>query len=89
MYSRGDDVRRVLTAQLHDVLAQVGFNHAQARRFQDLVQPDLLGDHALGFGDQLRPILAGNLQNSVRRLRPISGSQHGHTIHLGALNEFR
>jgi hypothetical protein len=42
MHGRCDDVRRFFPAQLDDVFAKVGFNHAHAFGFKDMVEVKLL-----------------------------------------------
>ena len=64
----GDDVRRVLLAELEDVLAEVGLDRRDAVRFQVGVDPDLLGDHRLALGDGAGAGLAADAQDHRARV---------------------
>ena len=52
MHGGGDDMAGTLSAQLHDVFAQVGLDGAMSRRFEGAVEVDLFRDHRFGFCDQ-------------------------------------
>src|SRR5215218_6080517 len=56
---RSDDVRGSLPGELGDPLSQVRLHYLQPEVrvifFETVVQLDLLGRHALGFGEDLRP----------------------------------
>ena len=49
VYCRGDDMSRVLPAQLHDPLPEIRLDHFQPGALQSLVQADLLAEHGFRF----------------------------------------
>ena len=57
-----DDVIRSLLGKLNNVLAEVGFNHFDAARFQVMVEVNFLGDHRLRLHDQLDAALASQIR---------------------------
>ena len=54
MHRRGDDMARMLAAQLDDIFAKVRLDRHNAVFLKMLVERDLLGDHALALGHGLR-----------------------------------
>jgi len=50
MDDRGHDVAGVISVDLNDVLAQIGFDGAKPRAFERGVEADLFGRHRLGLG---------------------------------------
>lgn len=60
---RRDDVRGHLAAQLDDVFAEVGLDRGDAVGLQVLVEPDLLGDHALALGRGLGAELLADVEH--------------------------
>ena len=63
-----DDVDGVLARELEDVLAEVGLDGADPDRLERFVQADLLGQHRLRLGHELRAGVLGDLDN-LRRPR--------------------
>ena len=79
MHRRHDDVRGQLVADLHEVFAEVGLDRRDAVRFEEIVDRDLLADHRLALGDELRARLAADLQH----LRARFVRRHG-VVHVAA-----
>src|SRR5271165_2972491 len=75
MNRRRDDMAGRLMAQLDDVLAEVGLDRGNAVRLEDIVEPDLFGDHRLALRDDLGARRAANLQHGgaglLRCARPM------------------
>ena len=60
---RHHDVRGMVVVELHDVLAQVGFEHLDAGARQAGVELDLLADHRLALHDGLDAVLARDVDD--------------------------
>ena len=73
---RGDDVARMLAAQLDDVFAEIGLDRHDAVLFQEGVEADLLGDHRLALGDGLGVPLAGDVEEDLAGVVRILGEMH-------------
>ena len=73
---RRDDVHRPLPGQLHDVLAQVGLDGADAGRLQHVVQLHLLADHRLRLDHALDVVLAGDVEHVLVGLGGVLGPEH-------------
>ena len=63
-----DDVRGRLVADLNDVFAEIGLDRHDAVRLEEIVEPDLLGDHGLALGDRLGARLPADVENQPARL---------------------
>ena len=50
-----DDVARGLAADLHQIFAEIGLDHFEARRLEMRVEADLLRHHRLALGDERAP----------------------------------
>src|SRR5271156_1909250 len=59
---RCDDMAGRFVSQLDDVFAQIGFYRGNAVRLEEIVEPDLLGDHRLALRDKLGARRAADLQ---------------------------
>ncbi len=59
----GDDVRRVLAAELEDVLAEIGLDDLQPGRLERGVELDLLGRHGLRLRNELRVVPSADLDD--------------------------
>ena len=73
MEGRGDQVGGRFLGQLDDVFAEVGFEDGDALGFQDLVQPQFLGDHGFAFGDGAHIPGAGNFGDDGVGLTSVGG----------------
>ena len=75
MHRRRDQVARRFVAQLDDVFAEIGLDRANAVFFEEIVEPDFLGDHRLALGDGLGAGSAADLHDRVAgflgRARPM------------------
>src|SRR5271168_4607671 len=60
---RCDDMAGRFVSQLDDVFAQIGFYRGNAVRLEEIVEPDLLGDHRLALRDELGAYRAADLQH--------------------------
>ena len=74
---RRDDVHWPLAGQLHDVLAQVGLDGADAGRLQHVVQLHFLADHRLRLDHALDVVLSGDVEHVPVGLGGVVGPQHG------------
>ena len=61
---RHDDVRRLLTRQLHDVFAHIGLESFNTRRFHGMVELDLFTHHRLALDDVAGVDALGNGQGN-------------------------
>ena len=76
MHRRHDDVRGQLVADLHQIFAEVRLDRRDAVRFEEIVDRDLLADHRLALGDELRVRLAADLQHLRARFVGRHGVMH-------------
>ena len=77
---RADDVRRrLVVVDLQDVFAEVGLDDRHARRFDRVVERDLLGDHRLRLDDLAHGVPLRDLEHQRvdvgGRLRPTARSR--------------
>ena len=66
MHGGGDDVRRSLTGELQDPLAEVGLHDPYAGLLEGLVELDLLRGHRLRLGDEPGAARAGEVDDVPR-----------------------
>ena len=71
-----DDVDRPLPGQLHDVLAQIGFDRADAGRLKHVVQLHFLADHRLRLDHALDVVLFGDIEHVLVGLGRVFGPKH-------------
>src|SRR5690606_24575366 len=71
-----DDVAWRFAPDLHEILAKIGLHHLDPRRLERSIEPDLLGDHRLAFGNDLGVRVPANLQDDLARLRGCCGPVH-------------
>src|SRR5271170_8266299 len=62
MDRRRDDMAGRLVTQLDDVFAEIGLDRGNAVRLEEIVEPDLLGDHRLALRNELGASRAADLQ---------------------------
>ena len=82
-----DDVRGALAAQLHDIFAEVGFDHVASGLRQRRVERDFLGRHRLALDHAVRAALAGEVDDILARLGRVGGDEHAASVGLQALLE--
>ncbi len=82
-----DDVRGALAAQLHDVFAEVGFDHFASGPGERRVERDFLGRHRLALDHPARAALAGKIDDILARLGRVGGDEHAASVGLQALLE--
>ncbi len=73
--------------QLDDELAQVRFQNSNARRFQRVGQPGLLGRHGFDLGAQARPVLTSDAHDDLVGLGRGGRLVHHASAGLHALDE--
>lgn len=83
VHRRRDDVAGVIPGQLHDVLAQVGFQHLQAGPFQHFVDLDLFAQHRLALHHPAHVVLPGDVHDDFARLLGIARPMHLAVVGLG------
>ena len=66
---RSDDVDGVLTGELEDVFAEIGFDDADAHGLEGGVEPDLLRRHRLRLGRELRAVPCADVCDVRVRVR--------------------
>ena len=76
MHGGSDDVARMLVAQLDDVFAEVGLDRADAVALEEIVEPDLLGDHRLALGHRAGIGRAADVEHDAARLLRRLGPVH-------------
>ena len=86
---RGNDVRRPIVRQLHDVLAEIGFNHLHTGAFEGGVEMGLFRDHRLALHRHSRARRRGDAGNDPVRLvgglRPVDLGAVGGELRFEAL----
>ncbi len=68
MHRRRDQMARRLPAQLDDVFTKIGLDRGDAVVLEEVVEPDLLGDHRLALGDDPGADGAADAEHSLARL---------------------
>ena len=81
VHRRRDQMARRLVAQLDDVFAEIGLDRGDAVRFEEVVEPDLLGDHRLALGNGPGAGRAADLQH--RRAGLLGGARPMHLATRG------
>ncbi len=72
-----DDVNRPLMGHLYDVLAEIGFDGANVRRFEHVIQLHFLANHRLRLDHAVDVVLFGDVEHVLVGLGRIVGPQHG------------
>ena len=80
VHGRRNDVIGRLIAQLHDVLAQIGLPHGNAKFFQRRSKLDLFGHHGLGFDHRAHIPAGGKIADVVTGLLGIGGPKDMATV---------
>ncbi len=88
MSCRGNDMGRRLPAQLHDIFAEIGLNHAQPGVFEGAVQVDLLADHRFRLGNQVRPIGFSDVQYDLHGFGCVGCRVDDYSVSCRPVDEF-
>src|SRR6185437_7430920 len=83
----GNDVARILLADLDDVLAEIGLDRRDAVLLEVIVERDLLGDHRLALGHRLGAEPLTDRQHRVARLLRRAAPMHVPALRLDVLLE--
>ena len=93
MDGRGNDVRRALTGELQDELAEIGLQDLHAAGLEVVIEPDFLGHHGLALDQASR---AAGLEDAmddliglVRRLCPVDLDAVSEAVGFERLQQLR